>query len=147
MKRVGLTCLCIFVALCGPLLVFRYFERPPRESELIGAFLAHHAEYEKLRDMLQADKTLVRVATWGAETKNSIVLHTPSTDDLAPERYRAYLDLLKKTGGKWASRGSNNEDVCVGVWGWGFAGNTRHMNICWLQVEPINQVASLDDHY
>ncbi len=147
MKPVIAISLCILVVTGGAVLTLRYLDRPPQEKHLIQDFHTHVADYEKLRDMLQQDKNLVRVATWGIETKNSAVPHVPSGKDLSVERYDDYLVLLKKTGGIWASRGANDANVCIAVWAWGFAGNTRHVNVCWLDYPPVNQVASLDGYY
>lgn len=121
--------------------------KPPKDSELIQNFYAHRADYEQLRDMLQADKQVLWVARYGVETTNSHGARVPSEANFPVKRYDEYLALLKQVGGSAAFRGGHSQaDPSVGVWGWGWAGKTRHIVICWLDQEPTNQVSSLDGY-
>jgi hypothetical protein len=149
----GVKRLVIFLTLvAGLAAAFLYVgssSKPPKESTLIKNFHEHRDAYERLRDMLLADEQVLRVASWGVETTKSIGSHIPSEGDFPVGRYNEYLELLKQTGGLGASRGrgSHPESVGVLVWASGWAGDTRHVEICWLDHEPANVVPSLDDYY
>ena len=97
--------------------------------------------------MLQEDKQLLRVASWGIETNSGF--STPPKGDFSIDRYKEYLALLAETGGVSGSggRGAPAEGVSILVWAQGFAADTRHVSICWKNQEPDNQVASLEDFY
>src|SRR5579862_7440767 len=58
-------------------------------------------------------------------------------------------ELVCTSRRKGASReeGEHPGVVCVWVWVSGWAGDTRHVDVCWVDQEPTNQVASLDDFY
>ncbi len=119
--------------------------RPPKESKLVQNFYDHQRAYERLRDMLLADKQLMVVASWGIETPNSGPAKPPIAD-FPITRYDEYLSLLKEIDAKGVSRGrEQNPTVCVWVWASGWAADTRHRDVCWLDKEPNNQVASLDE--
>ena len=122
--------------------------RPPTEAGLIRNFYEHRSDYERLRDMLVADPEVVRVADWGVETVHSGIVHPPQ-GGFPSDRYREYLARLQEMGAKWAfrDRGASPDEVGVGMWASGFAGDTRHIEICWLKQEPTNQVSSLDAFY
>jgi hypothetical protein len=123
--------------------------RPPDEKQLINNFYAHRAAYEELRSMLQEDKDVVRITSWGVQTTKSPVVHAPPQEDFPLNRYEEYLALLKQAGGKWAFRGEGSKVglVGIGVWASGWGGDTRHVEVCWLDHEPDDQIASLDDFY
>lgn len=123
--------------------------KPPLESKLIENFYAHRAAYERLRDMLLADNQLLQVVGWGVETTKRVGIYEPPEGGFPVNRYNEYLALLRETGGKGASRegGEHPGLVCVWVWVSGWAGDTRHVDVCWVDQEPTNQVASLDDFY
>jgi hypothetical protein len=135
--------------LAAAFLYFSSSTNPPKERTLIENFHTHRSAYERLRSMLLADEGLLRVASWGVETTKSIGTHTPPDGDFPVDRYHEYLELLKQTGGLGASRGRGEHPDSVGVlvWASGWAADTRHVEICWLEHEPANQVASLDDYY
>ncbi len=138
---VGLSLACVFIYILLP-------NRPPREKMLIENFVSHRSTYERLRDMLQADKQVRRVATWGVETADSVVPHVPPDGGFSADRYKEYLALLGQVGGKGAFRGDGeHSNLGVLVWASGWGGDTRHIDICWSDHEPENRVASLDDYY
>jgi hypothetical protein len=118
---------------------------------LIENFYAHRAAYERLRDMLQEDKQLLRVASSGVETTNSVGIRKPPEGDLPIKfnRYDEYLALFRETGCKWAFRSRGEHSECVGVllWGGGWGENTRHVGLYWMDPKPTNQVCSLDVYY
>jgi hypothetical protein len=137
----------ILLAAFGFLIFLFYLgmPRPPKQSKLLQNFYAHRAAFEQLRDMLQADGNLSRVASWGVETTKPFFLGYPSENVFPLDRYKKYLALLKQTGGAVASRSEGEPaDPSVMAWGWGFAGYTRHIGICWMEKAPTNQIASLD---
>src|ERR1700694_2501943 len=133
MKRPGIIVLLIVVVLGGLLLYVRSGNRPPREKDLIENFHAHRTTYERLRDMLQADEDLLRLASWGVETTKSMGPVAPLEAGFPIDRYDQYLVLLRETGGIGAfrGRGEHPESVSVGVWASGGAGDTRHVQVCW----------------
>ena len=130
------------------LLVYLAMPRPPSESKLIQNFNAKRAAFEQLRDMLQADSNLRRVADWGIETSKPFYSGHASASHFPMERYNQYLALLKQAGGKVAVRNEGEHaDPSILVWGWGFAGNTKHVGISWKDQVPTNQVPSLDGYH
>jgi len=138
-----------FVALLGGAFIYVWSSsRPPRESKLIENFRAHRAAYERLRDMLEADQQLLRVASWGVETTKSGI-NRPPEGDFPIGRYNEYLALLRETGaiGTDRGRGAHPESVSILVWALGWAGDTRHVEICWVEHPPANEVSNLDDYY
>lgn len=97
--------------------------------------------------MLLADDGLERVASWGVETTSSGITKPPA-GNFPASRYNEYLSLLKDIDGKGAFRErGHNPDVGILVWASGWAGDTRHVAIYWLNHKPSNEVASLDDFY
>jgi len=152
LKQTAAILLCILLSLVAAMFCFLAIvfpsNKPPREEKLVENFYAHRAAYERLRDMLQADDQLLRVASWGVETTKSGI-NVPPQGDFPIGRYNEYLALLRETGGIGAfrGRGAHPESVSIGVWASGWAANTRHVHICWVNQEPANQVASLEDYY
>jgi hypothetical protein len=148
-KRVGVILLLLPVAALGGLFLYLYYRgQPPKQGKLIDNFHAHRAAYESLRDMLESDDGLLRVASWGVETTKSGI-SIPPEGHFPVDRYHQYLGLLKEAGGIGAFRGpgAHPETLGIDVWAWGWAGDTRHVWICWLGHEPTNQIASLEAYY
>ncbi len=115
---------------------------PPKETKIADDFYRQRAFYERLRTMLLEDGALRAVSVWGIETTDSAGWIT-SKGTLSASRYEDYLSLLKQLNAKAASR-ENDSAMCVLVWRAGFAGDTRHRDVCWLNEEPRNEVASLE---
>ena len=140
-----LTIICLFLVVAFGGCVYFFAPRPPKEAKLVENFYKHRATFEQLRDMLQADTNLARVASWGIETRKPFFLGYPPGGNFPIERYNEYLTLLKKVGGFAASRDEGEQsDPSIGVWGW--AGDTRHICICWLDEQPTNQIPTLDGY-
>jgi hypothetical protein len=136
------------VALIGSLLiVVSISSRPPKEAKIIRDFSAHRAEYERLRNMFLTDKDLETVADWGVITTGSPITRVPPDGGVSVKRYRGYLAPLKVIGARRLGRLEEPLDVRIGVWGSGFAGDTRHVEISWLEHKPPNTVVSLDAFY
>jgi hypothetical protein len=138
--------LCFVAAMWAFLAIVFPSNKPPTEKQLVENFYSHRAIYERLRDMLLEDRELLQVASWGVETKKSRYPRIPPDGDFPASRYNEYLALFKQTGSKLALRGEGNT-VSIGVWAGGWAGDTRHVDISWIDHEPADQVASLDDYH
>jgi len=122
--------------------------QPPNEAATIDNFYRHRAQYDQLRDMLLFDNSLVRVASWGVQTSEGSIPKVPPEGRVPLDRFHQYLALLGEIGGKAAYRtNEKHPEVGVQVWVAGLAGDTRHVNVCWREDEPTNQVASLDEFY
>src|SRR5579884_1039408 len=144
--------LCSLVGLTllfGALVLLLPSATPPKETHFIENFHAHRVAYERLRTMLQADRQLLHVNNSGIETTKSSRIRNPIEVGFPVERYNEYVALLKETGALAAiGVGEGNGDsVGALVWMWQWAGDSRHIDICWLDHKPDNQVASLDDFH
>jgi hypothetical protein len=148
-KRIGLMFLLLAGTLFGLFLYALPSRKPPREKELIENFYTHRPAYERLRDMLMSDEQLLRVASWGVETTKSGPHRIQEGADIPLNRYNEYLALLNQAGGKGAfrKRGENPDLIGIDMWASGFGGDTRHVDICWMNYQPANQVTSLDAYY
>jgi hypothetical protein len=136
----------MFIFAVLSLIVIGYFLDPkrPTENELIKNFNQHRATFEQLRGMLEVDTNLSRLADWGVETRKPFFLGYPSEQNFPIARYHEYLSLLKQVGGMAALRDEGDHpDPSILVWGWGWAGDTRHICICWLDEKPTNQIVSM----
>jgi hypothetical protein len=149
MKQLAIVAVLLMITFIGVFLYLRANVTPPDEKTLIANFNRHRAAFERLRGMVLDDEQLVRVATWGVETKKSFGARVPPDSDFPVERYREYLTLLKETGSSVAVRGGETHpvSVAISVWGAGWGGDTRHVQLCWIPEEPTPQVASLDAYY
>lgn len=137
-KPVAITFLFVVVMFGG--CVYFSAPRPPTEAKLIQNFNEHRIAFEQLRDMLQADTNLSRVASWGVETRKPFFLGYPSENNFPMKRFNQYLALLKQANGYVGVRyEENHTDVGIIVWGSGFAGDTRHIWISWMNEAPTNQ--------
>jgi len=146
-KRAAITLLLCIAAFGSSVLYIGITRVPPKESKFVQNFNAHRAAFERLRDMLEADRQLDRLGTWGVVTTRTGVAAIPPEGDFPVDRYKEYMALLKQVGGLVATREEGEHaDPSIGVWGWGFAGNTRHIGICWMDQEPANQIATLDGY-
>ena len=120
---------------------------PPKESKIVRDFNAHRAAYEQVRTMLLEDTGVDTVADWGIETPGSAIAQIPPDGGMSVERYQEYLALLKEIGATIVIRRAEPLGVGFGVWGAGWGGDTRHVDVRWLEHEPSNTVASLDAFY
>jgi hypothetical protein len=115
----------------------RYPSAPSTES-VVQWFNMKKADYERLRDMLTEDKALTDIATWGVKTAAlPIDVQTPPMAELPLDRYKQYLALMANVGatriGRYDEGGLN---ICISVWGAGWAADTFHVNVCWFEREP-----------
>jgi hypothetical protein len=148
-RRWVIVLLLLFVTLCSLLVYIFAGSRPPKEARLLKAFYMHRADIERLRDMLLTEDQVRAVyARFGVETMKSGLPRNPSEVNFPAARYNEYRALLEKIGATEVFRaGEGNSEICVAVWASGFGGDTRHVNNCWMERSPANQVASLDDFY
>ena len=151
MKRsaeiLGVIVCCCLAGVFGLLLFLVIGTRPPKEAKLIRTFEAHRAEFEHLREMLRADAQVVKLASWGVETTNSVVPRIPPEGTFPVDRYREYMGLLKQVGGSVAYRSEGQHaNPSILLWASGFAGNTRHIGLSWMDQAPTNRIASLDTY-
>jgi|SRR5271156_5523231 len=149
LKRIAGLLACFPAVLAGLFVVSMLSGRPPREQKLIQNFNAHSDAYERLREMLVADKQVRAVySRFGVETMASGVPRVPSDVNFPSTRYDEYRGLLDQIGSTEVFRtGEDGSTICVSVWASGFGGDTRHLDNCWLQTSPVNLVASLSDFY
>ena len=120
---------------------------PPKEEKIVDDFRAHQASYERVRTLLSEDKGVDGVAPWGIQLEGSPLWKIPPDGGMPVKRYQEYLALLKEIGASRVGQEKNPVEVSFGVWGSGFAGDTRHVNVSWLEREPSNTVISLDAFY
>ena len=123
--------------------------KPPQEESLLKAFYSNRVGYERLRDMLLADGEVRAIYTrFGVETTSSILPHPPPEVNFPSGLYNEYKNLLEQVRSlEMFRRGENNSEICISLWGSGFGGDTRHVDLCWVEHAPTNQFASLDAFY
>jgi hypothetical protein len=143
----------LFAAVLFALWAFVSFDMtPPAEKTLIENFQTHRSTFEQLRDMMIADHQLKEVHTAsGVTTISSGAPRKPWEARFPINRYNEYVELLQQVGSTLAFKSERNTDqlelICVGAWGAGWAGDTRHIWYCWASRAPENQISSLDDYY
>ena len=148
--KVAVVCLLgLAVLVCAIRLYVIFSMRPPDERKIIEDFALHRSAYEHLRNMILADHQVDEVSTKGIETSSSPLRRQPSEVNFPVSRYNEYVTLLNEIGRGAVFRMQEKESnlVCVVVWGAGWAGDTRHMWVCWADRPPSNEVSSLDNYY
>jgi hypothetical protein len=152
LKQTAVILLCFlfcFVAVvyCFLVIVFPS-NSPPREKQLLKNFYAHRASYERLRDMLLEDQELLVVASWGVETRKFRIPRIPPDGDFPVKRFNQYLAEFNQIGSRLALRAEGDHPrVCIAAWAGGWGGDTRHVDVCWIDHEPADEVTSLDDYH
>jgi hypothetical protein len=102
------------------------------DEELVRRFEENRVAYDRLRDLLVNDVSLRDVGNSGVQMEDSPIHVGPPTPLISTAKYQEYMDLLKSTGGTRASRSEGlHPAICIGVAAEGWAGDTRHKNICW----------------
>jgi hypothetical protein len=125
---------------------FVVFKGPPKEAKLVQDFRTHRESFERLRDMLESDTHIRRLADWGVETDKG--MFKPPAGNFPVDRYNRYLELLKLTGGKGAGRGEGaHANPIILLWASGFGGDTAHIGISWMDEAPGRQISSLKQYY
>ena len=85
---------------------------------------------------------------FGVETTSSGLPRPPSEVNFPASRFNEYKILLEQVGSLEVFRlGGDNSETGISLWASGFAGDTRHVDLCWLNHVPANQVASLKEFY
>jgi hypothetical protein len=146
-KKVVLLNLVIAVAVVG--LAFALVRRgsePPTDSALVEQFRTRRAAFEEVARMIRDDVRLASVGERGVATTDSPFSEMRSSADIPRARYAKYLALLKDAGAMEVQRSRGPcPDICMPVWGWGWAGDTSHIWICSLCDVPTNVIGSIDD--
>src|SRR6185437_4127764 len=118
----------VFVVLAFGGCAYFFAPRPPKEAKIIQNFNERRAVFEQLRNMLQADTNLTRIAGWGVETRKPFFLGNPPGGNFSVERFNKYLALLKEAGALGAGRSEGKHaDPTICIWAWGWAGDTKHI--------------------
>ena len=133
--------LLIFVILGLAALLFCafYSPHPPPDAKIIQNFQTHRADFERLRTMLQEDTQLDTVADWGTRMRHGASLPT--------SRYDEYMKHLNQAHAYGACRAEGDPAYpSIMLWGWGWAGHSWHLEICWLDQAPTNLIATFDNY-
>lgn len=122
---------------------------PPDEDKLLKPFYLNRPAYERLRDMIAEDGQVEAVYTrFGVETTSSGLPHPPSEVNFPASRYNEYKSLLEQVRSPEVfRRGEKSSATCIALWASGFGGDTRHVDLCWLDDAPPNQITRLSDFY
>ena len=149
LKAAAVCFLGLAVFVCAVEAFIFFSMRPPRENGIIADFQLHSSAYERLKSMLLEDDQVSEISTAGIETPSSLLKRSPSEVHFPISRYNEYVTLLNKIGRGSVFRMKEKESnlVCVVAWGAGWAGDTRHMWVCWADRPPSNEVGSLDSYY
>lgn len=147
-KLIGLILFSIVALIASFLAIVTVSSRPPRQSKITTDFRAHRAGYEQLRKMLLDDRSIDVVAPWGVLTNDSPISKTTPDGGMPIARYQEYLALFKQVGAIEATHMEEpRKEIRFLVWDSGFAGDTRHVAVSWLDREPPNTMTSLDAFY
>jgi hypothetical protein len=117
----------------GGVALLSCFAKPPSDDAFTQRFRANKSSYQRLRDMLAIDPSIRDIMNSGVQMSGSPIFVVPPTPMVSSAQFKEYLDLLHETGGIRASRSEgSNPNICIAVWADGWAGDTRHKNICWI---------------
>ncbi|HEY2860784.1 MAG TPA: hypothetical protein VGJ21_20400 [Terracidiphilus sp.] len=87
------------------------------------------------------------IAPWGVDWYDSLIWKIPPDGGMPVKRYQEYLALLKDIGASRVGQEQGPLEVSFGTWGSGWGGDTRHIEITWLERQPPNIAASLEAFY
>jgi len=131
--------ICLFVALRFGA---RSWGRRPSDAKLIKQFYDNRNAFEKLREMLQQDAFVTRIAGDGISTAHTSA-GKPEEIGFPPGRYVEYVTALKQAGALSAIRDRSELRFPVAVWG--FAGKGWRIAVTWRESPPSPLIPSLDD--
>jgi hypothetical protein len=147
-RRFAIVSFSVVIAFIASLfIIVSISSKLPKEGKIASDFRAYRASYERVRTMLSEDKGVEGVAPWGIQLEGSPLWKVPPEGGMPANRYQEYLSLLKEIGASRVSQERGPLEVSFGVWESGWGGNTRHVNISWLEREPPNTAISLDAFY
>ena len=146
-RRFAIFSFSIVAFIASLFIILSISSRPPKQDTVVSDFRAHLASYERVRTMLSEDKDVEGVAPWGIQLVGSPLWKIPPDGGMPVKRYQEYLALLKQTGASRVDQEGDPLEVSFGVWASGWGGDTRHVNVSWLEREPSNTVVSLDAFY
>lgn len=147
LKRIAIILFSIVAVIASLRIVVSLSTGPPKESKISTDFRAHRAEYEQLRNMLLDDKDVDVVADWGVLANDSPISKMPPDGGMPIKRYQEYLALLKKSGAQAVTQMRKPAEIRILVWSSGWAADTRHVAVSWLDGAPSNTAASLEAFY
>lgn len=147
LKWIGIIPLSLVTLFASLLIVVHISSRPPKESKIASDYRAHRAAYDELRKMLLDDRNVHMVADWGVLMNGSPISKMPPDGGMSVKRYQEYLALLKETGALSVGHWEDPAETRILVWVSGFAGDTRHVAVCWPDRVPSNKMSSLDAFY
>jgi hypothetical protein len=114
--------------------------KPPTDDKFIQRFITNKAAYQRLRDLLADDPSIRDVKDSGVQMSDSPIFVVPPTPQISSEKFKGYLDLLHATGGIRVGRSEGpHPNICIQVWGDGWAGSARHKIICWIDDPSANR--------
>ena len=131
----------IFVGLgVGAIVLLSSCAKPPTDDKFIQGFIANKGAYQRLRDLLAGDPSIRDVNDSGVQMSDSPIFVVPPTPQLSSEKFKGYLDLLHATEGIRVGRSEGpHPNICIQVWGDGWAGSARHKIICWIDDPSANR--------
>jgi hypothetical protein len=114
---------------------------PPKDETLIKHFNNNRDSFERLKDMLKADKEIGRISHYGISPKDSVVTKSPEEIGFPKERYEEYLKILREL--KVPNVTWVGEDLRFFIKGWGFVDNGWRIAIIWRENKPQQLVDNL----
>ena len=136
--------LAVCVGLVGVLMGYSIIRmKRPTDTSLVQQFQKNRTTFEELKQMLLTDQHVDQVARWGVSNTNSPVARTAKEAGLSEDRYKRYLELLKRSGASAAIR--DGHEIRFHVAGRGFASKGWRISITWTDAKPERIIASLDD--
>ena len=146
-NRIAIILFSVVALIASLLIVGSLSSRPPNESKITSDFRAHRVAYEQVRKMLLDDKGVDGIAPWGVSTTDSPISKMPPDGGMPVKRYQEYLASLKEIGAVAVAEGKEPLETRFLIWRSGFAGDSRHVAVSWLDREPSNTAMSLDAFY
>lgn len=90
----------LLLTLATAVVVLRGCNAPLSDEVLIKNLADKKRDYERLRDLFQADRSVDFVADWGIHIAGSAESVQPPVAELSLDRYHQYLALLQEIDGK-----------------------------------------------
>jgi hypothetical protein len=120
---------------------FHLWSSPPKDKTLIKCFYDNRDSFERLKNMLKADKEINGIFRSGIVPKNSVLIKSPEEIGFPAERYEEYLRILRKL--KVPNVSWYEEDLRFFIDGWGFVDGGWRISIIWREDKPQKLVANL----
>ncbi len=143
MARKNITIILIIIVCVAFFLLFVRSCSPPSQRSVEELFVRNRASFDKIKSMIEEDKSIREVTTYGIADINSPLPHYPEKSEFSQQRYQEYLALLKKIGIKGVIHDENEIRFLVARWG--FASSGWGVAIVNRETEPNNMIANLSD--